>query len=64
LFAETSSEAIEDREHEEGLARGVSEGEIFVDGTEEAGVDSVVSKRRRGAASDGKAEVVAIVMMC
>ena len=35
-----------------------------MDGTEDAGADSVVSKRRRGAVSDGKAEVVAIVMMC
>ena len=64
MGAETSSEAIEDRELEEGLARGVSEGEMFVEGTEEAGADSVVSKRRRGAVSDGKAEVVAMVMMC
>ena len=58
---ESSSEAIDDREVEEGLARGVSEGEMFVEGAEEAVADSVVSKRGRGAISDGKAVVVAIV---
>jgi hypothetical protein len=58
---ESSSEAIDDREVEEGLARGVSEGEISVEGAEEAVADSVVSKRGRGAVSDGKAVVVAIV---
>lgn len=61
FLVENSSEAIDDREVEEGLARGVSEGEIFVEGAEDAVADSVGSKRGRGAISDGKAVVVAIM---
>jgi hypothetical protein len=62
LAADISSEAIDDKDVDEGLARGVSDGEIFVEGTDEAGADSVVSKRRKGAVSDGSAVVVAMAM--
>lgn len=61
LGAESSSEAMDDRDVDEGLARGVSEGEMSVEGAEEAGADSAVSKRWRGAAPDGSAVVVAMV---
>lgn len=61
LGCETSSDAMDERELDEGLARGVSDGEMFVEGAEEAVADSVVSKRRRGAVSDGKAVVVAML---
>jgi hypothetical protein len=62
LGADTSSEAIDDRDVDEGLARGVSDGEMFVEGADDAGVDSAVSKRRRGAVSDGSAVVVAMAI--
>ena len=62
LGAESSSEAIDDSDVEEGLARGVSEGEMSVEGAEEAGAESLVSKRRRGAVSDGNAVDVAILI--
>jgi hypothetical protein len=62
LGADISSEAIDDKDVDEGLARGVSDGEMFVEGADEAGADSVVSKRRRGAVSDGSAVVVAMTM--
>lgn len=61
LLVEISSDAIDEREVDEGLARGVSDGEMFVEGAEEAVADSEVSKRRRGAVSDGKAVVEAIM---
>lgn len=61
MGAERSSEAIDDSEVEERLARGVSEGEISVEGAEEAVDEVVVSERRRGADSDGRAVVVAML---
>ena len=60
LGAESSSEAMDERDVDEGLARGVSEGEMSVEGAEEAGPESVVSKRCSGAACGGKAVVVAM----